>query len=304
MTRKPLKSWSRLATFPPTSSQDRSLFCPGLTGKPVAGLMVLMLLMVFTGCHSHQEYQILDSPFPVTDRWGKERPYRVYLPPLKQKMPVLVYFHGVMSEGFKFIPSLKNYTGSPVEETGLIGFCRRNGIILVVPRAVYTYKFLGKTASGWLPFDRECPGIERIIDVLVKNVPVSEGQIFLAGISAGAGMCHHLANRRPGFYSAVLSHSQGYVDQDSRLLKPVVPGPQFGVVFAFTSGDYDNLIEICLASERIYREAGYQTVLLKDLPPKNHSWSKESNARFWRVMQAVGRQPVIPPKGPDPNRTR
>jgi hypothetical protein len=288
MTKKPLKNWNHWGISPGKNNQFKSRVRLESKGLAV-WLPAMLLLMLFSRCNSSQSYRMIDSPFPVTDSWGKARPYRVYLPPLDKPMPMMLYFHGVMSDGFKTIPSLKNYTGSPVEETGLIGFCKRNGIILVVPEAVYSYEFLGQAASGWLPFEKECPGIEKIIDVLVKRYPVSANHIYLTGISAGAGLCHHLANRRPWFYNAILSHSQGYVDRDSQLLKPAVPGPQFGVVFCYNRGDYKNLIDICLKSERIYREAGYRTVLLKNLPPENHSWSSGSNRRFWRYLLEVGR---------------
>ena len=202
----------------------------------------------------------------------------------------MVYFHGVMSEGFKSIPALKNYTGSPVEQTGLIEFCKRQGIILLVPRSAYRYTFLDQEATGWLPFNKEIDGIEKMIDLVVEKYPVSSKDIYLVGISAGAGMCHHLANHRPDFYGAIFSHSQGYVNKNNRLLKPAVKGPGFGVVFCYTLGDYDNLIKICVESEKIYRQAGYLTVMLKNLSPESHSWDRASNRRFWRYLQKVKRQ--------------
>jgi hypothetical protein len=171
----------------------------------------------------------------------------------------------------------------------LVGFCRQNNIILIVPESVYTYEFLKQKATGWLPFEKECDGIEKMIDRVIHEYPVSRNHIYLYGISAGAGICHQLANRRPEFYNAILSHSQGYTTSQGALLKPAARGPQFGVVFGYNRGDYDNLIDICIKSEQIYREAGYRTVLLKNLPPKNHSWSRESNRRFWRYVTSVGR---------------
>lgn len=249
----------------------------------------LLLFFLFSCSGSEPGYQVLDTPHPVVDRWGTSRTYRLYLPPSPDKVPLMVYFHGVMSDAFKEIPALKDYTGSPVEETGLIEFCRRQGIILLVPRPVYRYSFLNREATGWLPFEKERDGIERIIDLVVETYPVSRQDVFLAGISAGAGMCHHLANHRPGFYAAILSHSQGYVDENSRLLEPAVAGPQFGVVFCYTRGDYENLIRICRESEKIYRRFGYRTVMLKNLAPQNHSWDSESNRRFWRYLQRVKR---------------
>jgi predicted esterase len=201
---------------------------------------------------------------------------------------MIVYFHGVMSDGFRDIPTLKGYTGSPVEETGLIQFARNNGILLVVPSPAYSYVFLDKEARGWLPFEKEMDGIEKIIETVMDRYPVDANGVYLAGISAGAGMCHQLANRNPERYNAILSHSQGYVDEKGLPLTPGNPGPRFGVVFCTTRGDYDNLIAICEESAERYRHAGYRTAVLKDLPPLSHSWSKESNRRFWRYLKELG----------------
>ena len=203
---------------------------------------------------------------------------------------MLVYFHGVMSDGFQEIPTLKGYTGSPVEETGLIQFARANGILLVVPKPAYTYLFLDKKARGWLPFEKEMDGIEKMIETVIAEFPVDEQEVYLAGISAGAGICHQLANRNPNRYNAVLSHSQGYVGEGDgdRVLSPPQAGPGFGVVFCYNRGDYPNLIAICEESEEKYRTAGYRTALLKNLPPMDHSWSKQSNRRFWRYLKELG----------------
>ena len=288
MMKRPSESLNPWGTFPQRNKPNRF-------GKPgwipiFYFLIPLLVLSTWSGCGNPDAYQILDTPHQVIDQWGKSRVYTLYRPPGQKKFPLLVYFHGVMSDGFKSIPALKNYTGSPVEETGLIEFCKRQGIILLVPRSAYRYTFLNQEATGWLPFNKEIDGIEKMIDLVVEKYPVSSNAIYLVGISAGAGMCHHLANRRPDFYNTILSHSQGYVGQDNILLKPTVEGPRFGVVFCFTRGDYDNLIDICIQSEKIYRKSGYRTVLLKNLPPKSHSWSRESNRRFWRYMQNVGRK--------------
>lgn len=273
-----------MAIFPRTGSRITPFALP----NPL--LLIFVFCLFLNGCASEENFRVLDTPHPVADRWGTPRTYRLYLPPMRDDMPLLVYFHGVMSEGFKTIPSLKGYSGSPVEETGLIEFCRRRGIILLAPRPAYRYSFLNQEAAGWLPFEKEMDGIEKMIDLVVEKYPLSRQDIFLAGISAGAGMCHHLANQRPGYYSAILSHSQGYVDARNRLLEPAVRGPAFGVVFAYTRGDYDNLVRICLESAEIYRRSGYRTVVLKNLAPETHSWDKESNRRFWRYLQRVRRQ--------------
>lgn len=255
-------------------------------------LFLLLAFLVFSAqnCTETEPYQILSTPYKVIDQHGNERSYRIYLPgQIDKKLPLLAYFHGVQSEGFKEIPTLRGYSGSPVEETGLIGFCRLKRIILLVAEPSYSYMFLGKRSRGWLPFDKEMDGIEKLIDLVLKKYPVNRKEIYLAGISAGAGICHHLANNRPEFYRAILSHSQGYVDDKGNLKVPQIPGPQFGILFCYTRGDYKNLIEITTRSEEKYRSCGYKTVLLKDLPPRNHSWSKESNSRFWRYLRQIGR---------------
>ncbi len=234
--------------------------------------------------------QVLETPYAVTDNSGNAREYRLILPGGKGRFPLMVYFHGVISPEFKRIPSLKNYTGSPVEETGLIPFCREQGIALLVPKARYQYTFLKCLSTGWLT-EKEIDGVEMIIDTVVEHYPVDRGRICLAGISAGAVFSHNLANRRPRFYSAVLSHSQAYVSPEGVVLRPAEKGPRFGVVFCYNEGDYKNLIAFCVESERIYREDGYRTALLRDLPPRGHAWSSSNNALFWKLLRALGQRP-------------
>jgi hypothetical protein len=233
----------------------------------------------------------LETPFPVTDEWGNAREYRLFWPSrATASTPLLVYFHGVVSPEFKSVKSLKNYTGSPVEETGLIPFCAEREIALLVPEARYEYRFLGRLSKGWL-IEKEVDGIEKIIDTVVERYPIDRGRIFLAGISAGAVLSHNLANRRPRFYSAILSHSQAYVSADGVVLHPAEKGPRFGVVFCYNLGDYKNLISFCEESERVYREDGYRTALLRDLPPRGHAWSSSSNGRFWELLNSLGQEP-------------
>src|SRR4030042_4560610 len=191
------------------------------------------------------------------------------------------------------IPSLRDYTGSPVEETGLIAFCRERGIALLVPEALYEYTFLRCRSKGWLT-EKEIDGVEKIIDAVVERFPTARGGVYLAGISAGAVFSHYLANRRPRFYAAVLSHSQAYVDPAGVVLRPAEKGPRFGVVFCYNEGDYRNLIAFCLESERIYREDGYRTALLRDVPPRGHAWSSPNNARFWKLLRSLGQNPSTP----------
>lgn len=251
---------------------------------------IIILSVLFCDCGSFQPARTLETPFPVVDDSGNARTYRLYLPASREgTLPLLVYFHGVISPGFKTIPSLRGYTGSPIEETGLIQFCRARGIVLLVPTAKYDYTFLGCQAKGW-QIEKEIDGIEKIIDEVVANTPVDPSRIFLAGLSAGAGMSHFLANRRPRFYKAIVSHSQAYVNEKGENLPPKVKGPQFGVVYCYNQDDYPNLIRICIDSERLYRQNGYRTILLRDLPPRGHAWSSSNNGRFWKLMNRLGRR--------------
>ncbi len=250
-----------------------------------------LALLALAGCTSSRSDSVLQTPHPVMDDAGNRREYRIYLPAGANldKRPLLVYFHGVISPGFEKIVSLKGYTGSPVEETGLIPFCRSRGIILLVPEALYEYTFLDCRSKGWL-IDKETDGIEKIVDAVIAHFSVDPRSVFLAGLSAGAGISHHLANRRPRFYSAILSHSQAYVNPAGEAIPPLEKGPQFGVVYGYNEGDYPNLIRICVDSERLYRENGYRTVLLRDLPPRGHAWSAANNNRFWRLLNRLGRR--------------
>jgi hypothetical protein len=258
--------------------------------NPLPWLAPLILTLALQNCAPSRPAKVLQTPYPVSDAAGNPRAYRLFLPAARgRRQPLLVYFHGVISPGFKKIPSLKNYTGSPVEETGLIQFCRARGIILLVPTARYEYTFLNCLSVGWL-IDKEIDGVEKIIDTVIDRQPVDRRRVFLAGLSAGAGMSHHLANRRPRFYNAIISHSQAYVDPAGVPLPPVAKGPQFGVVYCYNSGDYPNLIRICIESERLYRENGYRTILLPDLPPRGHAWSNANNGRFWKLLNRLGRQ--------------
>ena len=237
---------------------------------------------------------VLHTPFEIIDELGNKREYRVFLPPAAgdKALPLLVYFHGVWSEEFKEkIPALKNYTASPVEETGLIGLSRDKKFALLVPEAYYELKALKNcTAKGW-KMDEEIDGIEKIIDKIVSEYNISKQEIYLAGISAGAVLCHYLANKRPDYYAALLSHSQAYTDKEGKgkVRRPALKGPQFGVLFAYTKGDYANLIEYCKESYQIYKESGYRVELLKDLPPLSHTWAAQSNEKFWSLLQKLKR---------------
>jgi hypothetical protein len=258
---------------------------------PIPILAVLGTILLLAGCRAADKAEILNTPQPIVDRLGNQRTYRLFLPRERENpIPLLVYFHGVRSEGFKKIPTLKKYTGAPVEETGLIPFCRANGIALLVPDALYEYRFLNCTSKGWV-IEKEMDGIEKTIDSAILHYPIDKKRIYLAGLSAGAVFSHFLANRRPYFYCGIISHSQAYVSDQGKILEPALKGPQFGIIFAYNKMDYPELIEFCIASELKYRQAGYRTALLKDLSPPWHQWSAENNRRFWRLLQKLGRRP-------------
>lgn len=259
-----------------------------------AGILLLLVagaVFLSPGCRRPAAPQIRRTPYPIVDRQGNHRTYRLFLPREEEgRVPLLVYFHGVISEGFRKIPTLKKYTGAPVEETGLIPFCRANGIALLVPDALYEYQFLNCTSRGWV-IEKEMDGIEKMIDVVIARFPVAQKEIYLTGLSAGAVLCHYLANHRPYFYCGIVSHSQAYTSDQGIIQEPAVKGPQFGVIFAYNKGDYPTLIDFCIESEQKYRQAGYRTALLKDLSPSWHQWSAENNRRFWRLLQKLGRRP-------------
>ena len=252
----------------------------------------MALLALATGicaCSPSRPKQPLDTPKPVVDRLGNLRHYRLFLPGLdRAPWPLLVYFHGVRSPQFKKIPTLRHYTGSPIEETGLIDFCRANGIALLVPEAFYEYTFLGCLSRGWV-IDKELDGVEKMIDQVAAEFDISRPEIYLAGISAGAVFGHFLANHRPEFYAGLISHSQAYIDADHQLLEPSRPGPQFGVLFCYNQDDYPELIDFCTASEKIYHGRGYRTALLGDLRPPGHQWSAINNRRLWRRLKSIAR---------------
>jgi len=251
--------------------------------------IAIIFLLIFTfNCNRTQSSGLLHTPFKVLDKYDQNREYKLYLPESKSAYSLLVYFHGVISDGFKKIPTLKSYTGSPVEDTGLIDFCKLNKIALLVPKSRYSYTFLNCKSYGWSPFAKEIDGIEKIIDTVVKNYKIDKRNIYLSGISAGAVLCHHLANRRPEYYNAILSHSQGYISEDNIQLKPLNRKAKFGVVVCYTRGDYKNLIPICEQTYKEYKSLGYKTVILRNLLPKNHSWDKSSNRRFWNYLKKVG----------------
>lgn len=254
-------------------------------------ILVILIIFIFaSGCAKiGTGYGIHKTPFEVKDTFGVIREYKIIIPESEKNVPLLVYFHGVLSEKFKNMPVLKGYTGSPVEETGLITFCRINKIALLVIKPAYSYRFLDVESYGWSPFEKEINGIEKVIDIVLKKFKIDRGRVYLAGISAGAVLSNHLANRRPELYSAILSHSQAYISEDNKLLEPAADGPKFGIVMGYTKGDYKNLIEICNKSYEIYKKNGYKIVLLKDLPPTSHRWSNSSNRRFWRLLQKTGK---------------
>lgn len=252
--------------------------------------LILIMFISISGCSGKGTgYEIHKTPYEVKDKFGKNREYKVFMPESKKNVPLLVYFHGVMSEKFKNMPALKGYTGSPVAETGLIQFCRVNKIALLEIKPAYNYRFLDVESYGWSPFGKEINGIEKVIDIILKKFKIDRARVYLAGISAGAVLSNHLANRRPELYSAILSHSQAYITEDNKLLEPAADGPKFGIVMGYTKGDYENLVEICNKSYEIYKKNGYNIVLLKGLPPTSHRWSNSSNRRFWRLLQKTGK---------------
>jgi len=250
---------------------------------------VIPLFLFFSGCGTSTP-TVLNNPVRIVDAEGMVRNYTLYLPGKGngEELPLLVYFHGVRSGEFKNIAVLKGYTGSPVSETGLIAFCRVNHIALLEILPSYSYKFMNVEAAGWSPIDREISGIETCIDAVAGNYNISQDNIYLAGISAGAVISHHLANRRPGRYRAVLSHSQAYINEKNEILTPTPGRGKFGVVFCYTAGDYENLKQLCESSYKVYKENGFEAVILRNLPPLSHMWSNSTNGRFWRLLQKTG----------------
>jgi len=246
--------------------------------------IVQILLLFIFGCAESSKGK-LSNPIEIADSSGVIRNFNIYFPKKGEgELPLLVYFHGVRSEGFKDKPVLKGYTGSPVSETGLIPFCNANSIILLEILPSYTYKFLDVEASGWSPFEKEIEGIETCIDTVIKKYNIDSGQVYLAGISAGAVMSNHLANRWPGKFRGILSHSQAYISEKNEILEPIDSGKKFKVIICYTKGDYQNLKDICESSYEKYKEHNYNVVILRDLPPSGHKWSNSTNGRFWRLL--------------------
>ncbi len=236
------------------------------------------------------DQKVLITPYKVVDKFGAVREYTVYLPKKekKKRFPLIVYFHGVMSPEFRKIPALATYTGSPVEETGLIKFCQKKGIILVAMKPYYSYFFLGEKAKGWSPFEKELDGIQKVIKTIIKNFNVDKKRVYLYGISAGAVIAHHIANKNPSLISGIISHSQGYISEKNNILKPLPKNKiYFGVVFTYTKGDYKNIITIVEKSYKMYKKAGFNTILLKNSPPLSHKWAKSMNGVFFSYVEKL-----------------
>ena len=247
-------------------------------------VIIHMFLLIPQGC-SESERGKLSNPIEIVDSAGVIRNYNIYFPEKGEgDLPLIVYFHGVRSDGFKDKPVLKGYTGSPVEETGLLPFCNINKIVLLEILPSYSYKFLDVDAFGWSPFDKEIEGIEKCIDTVIDKYNIDGEKIYLAGISAGAVMINHLANRKPEKYRAILSHSQAYISENNEILDPADHERKFKVIICYTKGDYKNLKDICERSYKKYKESDYDVVILRDLPPLNHKWSNSSNGRFLRLL--------------------
>ena len=247
-------------------------------------VFIHILLLVPQGC-SKSDRGKLSNPIKIVDTAGLVRNYNIYFPEKGDgDLPLFIYFHGVRSDRFKEKPVLKGYTGSPVEETGLLPFCNTNKIVLLEILPSYSYKFLDVDASGWSPFGKEIGGIEKCIDTVIDEYNIDRNRVFLAGISAGAVMANHLANRRPEKYKAILSHSQAYINENDEILDPSDHEKKFRVIICYTKGDYKDLKDICERSYKKYKESGYDIVILRELPPLSHKWSKSSNGRFWRLL--------------------
>ncbi|MEN8222242.1 MAG: PHB depolymerase family esterase [Acidobacteriota bacterium] len=247
-------------------------------------VILQIVLLVFPGCSKSVKGK-LSNPIEIKDMNGVIRNYNIYFPERSDgDLPLLVYFHGVRSEGFRDKPVLKGYTGSPVKETGLIPFCKANKIVLLEILPSYTYRFLDVDAYGWSPFHKEFGGIEKCIDTVIDEYNIDMDNVYLAGISAGAVMSNHLANRRPGKYNAILSHSQAYISEKNDILVPVDSAEKFKVIICYTKGDYKNLKDICEQSYVKYKDNGFNAVILRNLPPLSHKWSNSTNGRFWRLL--------------------
>ncbi len=251
-------------------------------------IVLFFISALYSRCENDDKKRV-SNPVQIVDENGAARNYNLYFPRKSNtKVPLLVYFHGVMSKGFKNKAVLKGYTGSPLSETGLIPFCRVNRIALLEILPSYTYKFMDLTARGWSPFSKEIGGIEKCIDTVVEEYNVDKKKVYLAGISAGAVLANHLANKRPEKYAAILSHSQGYISENNDILMPAVTDNKFGVVICYTKGDYDDLKNICEKSYEIYKKNGYNIIILRNLPPASHKWSNSTNGKFWRLLLRIG----------------
>jgi hypothetical protein len=135
-----------------------------VTISKIAFMVYMIIFLAFVPtCKKIENYKILETPFSVIDKFGNKRTYTIYLPEkeIHRKTPLLVYFHGVRSECFKKYAGLKNYTGSPVEETGLIEFCKSDKIVLLAPEPRYEYKFLNCRCKGWFLSIRKSMGLKR-----------------------------------------------------------------------------------------------------------------------------------------------
>ncbi|WP_321883004.1 extracellular catalytic domain type 1 short-chain-length polyhydroxyalkanoate depolymerase [Paraburkholderia bannensis] len=127
--------------------------------------------------------------------------YGLYLPPDRptQGMPVVVMLHGC-----------KQTTDSFAEGTRMNLLADRHGFAVVYPEQ----SMQAHPHQCWHWYDARQPAgggeiaaIVSLVDTLVQEHGFDSSRVYLAGLSAGAGLASLLAMRAPGRFAAVALHS-------------------------------------------------------------------------------------------------
>jgi poly(hydroxyalkanoate) depolymerase family esterase len=136
---------------------------------------------------------------------GQRMSYWLYLPDnlpgpaQRQRMPLVVMLHGCHQTATQL-----------AQGTRMNLWAEKKGYAVLYPQQLVS----NQPQRCWKWYDRatqegggEVPTIIGIIDKVLAQYPIDRARIYVAGISAGAGMAHILALNHAGLFAAVGLHS-------------------------------------------------------------------------------------------------
>ncbi|CAM3552529.1 Esterase [Bordetella sputigena] len=137
---------------------------------------------------------------PVPGAWPVRLSYSVYIPPrLRKDCPMLVMLHGCEQSATDFALGTRMHR-----------LADREGVLLVYPqqsRRAQRHRcwhwYQPDAAHGYA----EADAIAGIAQAAIEDYRVDPTRVYIAGLSAGAGMAALVALRHPGVFAALGMHS-------------------------------------------------------------------------------------------------